>query len=171
MGFLSILGLILFALVGYSAGAVLAGRGKKVAPGILDLLLVVALWVAAILCRPALGKWLSLLVWLTLGGLTSAALTLGRRRRLPDAKKPAAVAAPTSLLKGLWEGWKRFAAELGNFQGRLVLAFFYFLVVTPFGVLVRMFADPMRTRKPAGGTAWISAAPLEDSIEKARRQY
>ena len=45
--------------------------------------------------------------------------------------------------------WKRFKAwwmpiaeVIGNFMNRLVLSAFYFVIVLPFGLGVRLFSDP-----------------------------
>ena len=39
-------------------------------------------------------------------------------------------------LKRLWEGWKKIAHKIGNFQARVLLTVFYAVLVLPFGSLV-----------------------------------
>jgi hypothetical protein len=51
------------------------------------------------------------------------------------------------MLHYLWERWKVAAHKLGNFQARLLLNIFYFLVLTPFALGVKMFSDPLRIRR------------------------
>jgi|RhiMetdeSRZDD1v2_1073273.scaffolds.fasta_scaffold131966_2 hypothetical protein len=45
------------------------------------------------------------------------------------------------------ERWKVAAHTFGNFQARLLLNIFYFLVLTPFALGVKMFSDPLRIRR------------------------
>ena len=57
MEVLSILALLLLTMVGYSSGATIAaGRGRSTAPVLLDLGLLLALWILALLTSPDLGK-------------------------------------------------------------------------------------------------------------------
>ena len=41
-----------------------------------------------------------------------------------------------------WTRWIKVATVIGDFQARVVLSLFYFLIVLPFGLAVRLFADP-----------------------------
>lgn len=73
-----------------------------------------------------------------------------------------------SLLKRLWEAWKRLAHRIGNFQARVLLTVFYAVLVLPFGVLTRLFADPLRIkRKPA---KWLEHPEASADLDWARRQ-
>ena len=172
MGFVSGLALVLLTLVGYSSGAVLAGKGKQVVPGLLDLAVVVVLWAVALTTRAALGKGLAILVWLIGGLIVGAGLTRLRRARYPDQREKARTTAPeTSGLRRWWEGWKVFAAEMGNYQGRTLLAFFYFIVVTPFAIPLRLFGDPLRLRRVSGSSSWVERQPVGQGLEKAREQF
>jgi len=49
-------------------------------------------------------------------------------------------------LKALWEGWKHIAHIIGNFQARVLLTVLYAILVLPFGVIVRLFSDPLRIK-------------------------
>lgn len=172
MDFLSGLALILLTLVGYSIGAVLGAKDRSPAQQLLDLAVVVVLWVSAIFSRSALGKWTAIGVWLVAGGLVSFVLSSARRHKMPSKAKKAAVPGQEgTLLRRLWEGWKGFATEMGNYQGRMLLAFFYFLVVTPFGVLVRLFSDPLRMRSPTDLSFWDSRPEISNKLDEARRQF
>lgn len=169
MEFVSTLALIMLTLVGYAAGGALAARARHPQPLLLDLLLLISLWTAALLLRPTLGRWPSLLVWLLVGlGLS---MVLGRLRPLsapqgtldplPDVDSP---------WRNLWRRWQRFALEMGQFQGRLTMAFLYFLVVSPFGLISRLFTDPLHTRQPAQDSAWQAWSGEQDSLDRAREQ-
>jgi hypothetical protein len=73
-----------------------------------------------------------------------------------------------NLLKRLWEGWKRVAHRIGNFQARVLLTIFYAVLVLPFGILTRLFADPLRTkRRPQ---TWLEHPEASADLDWARRQ-
>lgn len=73
------------------------------------------------------------------------------------------------IAKRLWAAWKILAHRIGNFQARILLTVIYAVAVLPFGVLVRLFSDPLRIRRrPA---EWLDrSAALTDMIG-ARRQW
>ena len=68
-----------------------------------------------------------------------------------------------NLLKRLWNGWKRFGKKVGDFQARVLLTIFYFVILAPFGLGMRA-ADPLGLRK-AGEPAWRK---LERRLEERR---
>ncbi len=71
-------------------------------------------------------------------------------------------------LRQFWEGWKRVAHKIGTFQARVLLTVLYFVLVLPFGVSVRFFADPLRVKRPP--TKWLERSPEEFGLDWARRQ-
>lgn len=171
LDFLSGLGLVLLTLVGYSTGAVVGGRGKAVAPRLLDLGIVVVLLVAALTSRTVLNKWVAIGVWLVVGGLVSLVLSSVRRGKMPAQAEKRVSAREGNLLTRLWEGWQGFAADMGNYQSRTLLAFFYFVVVTPFGLLVRLLGDPLWVKHSASDSFWISRSGVSTELDEARRQF
>ncbi len=42
-----------------------------------------------------------------------------------------------------WAGWKRFRRKVGNIQARVLLNVFYFVVVAPFALVVKLSSDPL----------------------------
>lgn len=58
----------------------------------------------------------------------------------------------------LWEGWKRVGRKLGTFQARVLLTVFYFVILAPFALLLRLTSDPLALRKGSGG-GWRPRAP------------
>jgi len=50
-----------------------------------------------------------------------------------------------------WERWKALAARAATFQARVLLTVFYWVVVTPFALVLRAFSDPLEIRDPNGG--------------------
>lgn len=99
-----------------------------------------------------------------------------------------------SLAKGLWVaaivvpviGWSApafmrlvflgmsYAAwPIGFVVSHLVLALVYYLVMTPIGLVMRLFGyDPMtRQRDPDGGSFWIARTGRDDGPETYFRQF
>lgn len=74
-------------------------------------------------------------------------------------------------LRKLWEGWKEIAEYIGDFQARLLLTIFYFTVAVPFGLLVRLFGDPLNIRKLPEGTAWMARSTGDNKLEDTQRQF
>lgn len=74
------------------------------------------------------------------------------------------------MLSQLWERWKVIAQKIGNFQSRVLLNIFYFLILTPFGLGVKLFSDPLRL-KLQNRTHWIGKETRATSWEHARRQF
>lgn len=52
-----------------------------------------------------------------------------------------------SLLRGAWEGWKRVARKIGDFQARIILVVFYFGILGPFALVLRLTSDPLSLRR------------------------
>jgi hypothetical protein len=50
------------------------------------------------------------------------------------------------LLHHIWASWKVAAHKIGDFQARLLLNIFYFLILSPFALGVKMFSDPLQIR-------------------------
>jgi len=73
------------------------------------------------------------------------------------------------MLKRLWEAWKRIAHKIGNFQARVLLTILYIVLVLPFGLGVRLFADPLQIRKRP--TGWLDQEPAAHDMDWARRQW
>jgi hypothetical protein len=74
-----------------------------------------------------------------------------------------------SILRRLWESWKRVARVIGNFQARVLLTVFYAVLILPFGLAVRLFADPLRVRRPS--ERWVDRESDVIDVVAARRQW
>jgi hypothetical protein len=72
-------------------------------------------------------------------------------------------------LKQLWQGWQKVAKKIGDFQARLILSLFYFLIVLPIGLIARMFSDPLALKKTAAH--WHAKPSSPARLEDARRQF
>ena len=70
-----------------------------------------------------------------------------------------------------WVRWKRLAHVIGNFQARVLLTVFYFVIVPPFALVLRLLKDPLALRGPRmAETFWIERTPERAPSERARRQ-
>ena len=173
MELISGLALVLLTLVGYSSGAVLGARGRMAVPGLLDLLVVVAMWAVALSTRHPLGKWGAIGVWLVIGLGVGALLARVRASRYPSAPLEGPTGeAPPSFPGRLWRGWKRFSRQMGNYQSRALMAFLYFTVVLPFGLVVTLLDDPLTIKQPPSRSNWQPKQMLtKPSLYEAGRQF
>jgi hypothetical protein len=72
------------------------------------------------------------------------------------------------MLKRAWQAWKRIAHTVGTFQARVLLTIFYALFVLPFGVLARLFSDPLRVKHRP--TQWLEHPNETYDSQWAKRQ-
>ena len=73
-------------------------------------------------------------------------------------------------MKKLWQGWKRIAKKIGDFQARVILTVLYFVIIAPFALIVRWGADPLSLK----GTqkAWrLKAEPKDPPMKRAINQF
>lgn len=171
---IGLLVVILLSLVGYSAGAAARSRpGIEPKPRLSDLFIVPALWAGLFAARSVLDLGhLALLPISVLSGfcvgyavrlLTRETTTLRPRRSEPGAR--------VSGIRGVWGRWASFSRRMGSFQSRLLLSFFYFLVVSPFALAIKLFSDPLHVRRRSGPSLWTEKAPLPDTLEDFKRQF
>jgi hypothetical protein len=165
MEFISGVALVLLTLVGYSSGSVLGATGRDPTPRILDLLVVIVLWTAALTTRSTLGKWSAIVIWLVIGLVLGMVLARIRIGRYPKAQ-------PVDTGPGLWNAWKGFARRMGNYQSRVLMAFIYFVVVLPFGLGVTLLGDPLQIKRAKVDSNWqAKETVLKPSIDEARGQF
>jgi hypothetical protein len=80
-----------------------------------------------------------------------------------------------------WKRWTIIGEVYGDFQARLFATIFYFTILVPFAVGVRLTRDPLRldgtkgkrgTEKAKGAIgAWLQRAPVGSTLDDARRQF
>jgi hypothetical protein len=75
------------------------------------------------------------------------------------------------MLGRIWKRWKVIAHKIGNFQSRVLLNVFYFLILAPFALAVRMFSDPLRIRKPSRSHWLAKEGTAATGRDQARRQF
>ena len=75
------------------------------------------------------------------------------------------------MLRKLYQKWMVIANAIGNFNSRVVLSILYALVVLPFGLLVKIFLDPLRIKRSARGKGWSDVEAPTLTVEDGRRQF
>jgi len=91
----------------------------------------------------------------------------------PSPKHPSEEGAikGVRLLKAGWQAWKNLAHRFGDFQGRMFLAFFYFVILSPF-VLVLRWGSHLQGINAGVPQGWkLKGEPKGNQIERARRQF
>ncbi len=173
---LSYIVLILLSLVGYSGGATgRAGKNTDLKPVILDLILVVLIWTAAIYSRITydFNKWLMILVWIGISAAIGIAAVFFRR--LPrdiESKQEDSEEIPLSFFKRLWFRWTGFSKRMGSFQSRILLSFFFFIFISPAALIIKVLGDPLQIKKKKTmDTYWSTRTQSPAELEDYRRQF
>lgn len=154
MGFWELVFSLVLVPAGYSAGTVAVARGKNTETSIGDALIVAILWLLIFGVNAIL--LLEMRILFIFGAATLVGLSFGALRR--KSQSDVAMGETNETQAGVWRqikgNWSQFATRLGNFQGRLLLILFYFVIVLPFGLLVRLFRDPLRKKTGSDTTFW-----------------
>jgi hypothetical protein len=73
-----------------------------------------------------------------------------------------------TILRKFWTSWKRVGGFIGDFFGRLILTLFYFTLVLPFGLMMRIFRDPLSLRRNEP-PSWQARDDDDTTLDSARR--
>ena len=75
------------------------------------------------------------------------------------------------MLRTLWERWKVIARKIGDVQSRVMLVVFYFLILAPFGLAVRMLSDRLQLKQQSF-SRWLPKERKTTALwDSARRQF
>lgn len=74
------------------------------------------------------------------------------------------------MLNRLWSAWQRLGRWMGDLVARVFLTVFYFTLMLPFGLLVRLTQDPLDLRKDAT-LNWIGRETKDQTLSEAERLY
>jgi hypothetical protein len=75
------------------------------------------------------------------------------------------------LFLRFWKRWQSIGKKIGDFQARLLLTLFYFLVLGPFALLLRIASDPLGI-KPKSPRGWqVKPGRPGSAVERARNQF
>ena len=79
----------------------------------------------------------------------------------------------TRALKCIYIAWMALAFTLGFVMSNVILTLFFFLLVTPIGLLSRLFGKDFLARKldRPGASYWISRARETRTAESYERQF
>ena len=73
----------------------------------------------------------------------------------------------SKILTPLNKGWFRFGIFLGNFIAPIVMGIVFFLVVTPTGILMKLFKkDLINLKKNNDKTYWVEKKETTSSMKK-----
>lgn len=172
---LSFIALILLSLVGYAGGAVgRAGRGADLKPRILDLGIVLLIWMCAIYSRIHfnINKWMLIVVWIVVSALAGmVAISIARVPKTNESIEDDSEKVASGLFRNLWYCWKGFSQRMGSFQSRVILSLFFFVIVSPFALAVKVFSDPLRIKHSRGDSYWLEKRTFPSELEEFRRQF
>lgn len=65
-----------------------------------------------------------------------------------------------------WQRWQIISELVGDLHARAITLIFYFTILVPFGIGVRVFGDVLDTKT----TGWHDREPVSSSVDDARRQ-
>jgi len=167
MNFLNKVFAVVFIIFTYSCGRVIFRHKEKILPGLVDLIIPTIFW------GLALFVWSDISPFLLGGGGFIIGFLLSFI--LPKDSFPSEQEFETikngSVLRKLWETWKNFAFRLGNFQARIILGYFYFTILVPFGVFQRFRFDPLNISLHNKQSLWFDYKKEPGNIHTAGRQY
>jgi len=75
------------------------------------------------------------------------------------------------MRKRLWERWRLIAKAIGDFQARLILSVFYFIIVGPFALILRWVGDPLSLKKGAEQAWRVKVEPKDPPLKRAMNQF
>lgn len=75
------------------------------------------------------------------------------------------------FLNRVWEGWKRIAVVIGNFQAMIILTLLYIVLVVPVGCVIILISDPLRLRRRPTSTYWVSRESELETLADANKQF
>jgi hypothetical protein len=90
--------------------------------------------------------------------------------RAADSPEASVTIRRTGVLRKAWERWRKIAHSIGTVQTRLLLIAFYFVVVCPLGLAMRLSGDRLHL-KLTSQSHWSPHPYEKASVETARRQF
>lgn len=75
------------------------------------------------------------------------------------------------VLSKIWKAWKAFGEFIGNIVGRVFLMVFYLTIALPFGLVMRLFNDPLDIKERTKRPVWVERKSPEPTIDVAYKQF
>jgi len=72
------------------------------------------------------------------------------------------------MLKKLWNFWLKLAHYIGEFNSKLILSLFYFLLLAPIATIYKIKCDILQIKKK-GRNLWHQYTKI-DNIDSLKRQ-
>jgi hypothetical protein len=69
--------------------------------------------------------------------------------------------------------WRRFnilQSIVADVVGRIIATLFYFIIILPFGVIMRLVSDPLHIKSANMKPAWLERHPVSSDLDSARQQ-
>jgi len=79
-------------------------------------------------------------------------------------------ASPAGFLRFAWHRWKKIARAVGVVQTRILMVIFFFALVLPLGLILRMRGDPLHLKAPENSN-WTPHRDQDATLDTARRQF
>ncbi len=80
------------------------------------------------------------------------------------------LAAP-ALLRPLNLAWFRFSLLLNKIVNPVILGLMFLAAIVPFGLVMRLFRDPLRRKRTKGSTYWIEVKPKTSETRSMTNQF
>jgi len=86
---------------------------------------------------------------------------------------PLKVGYMSGFFKKIWSGIKAFSRKVAYVQSLIILTLFYFLVIGPFSIAIRILGKDLLNKKwkDKKTSYWIKKEKAEINLENARRQF
>ena len=65
----------------------------------------------------------------------------------------------------------KFSLVFGTFMSRVILSVFYFTLLLPYGVAVRLFSDPLHMKTMPEKTGWNPYPEIKETLDVWNDQY
>ncbi|MCS6834698.1 MAG: hypothetical protein NZ750_01605 [Anaerolineae bacterium] len=72
------------------------------------------------------------------------------------------------ILNLAWHRFTIITSIISDTNARVVVVLFYFTIFVPFGLISRLFSDPLRIKNPQN--VWLKREPIPIDLDSARQQ-
>jgi len=71
----------------------------------------------------------------------------------------------------LWNRWKKISAKILDKEAGLILSILYFVLVAPFALILKTFADPLNLKSKSNSFWFEKETDNVSGLEALKRQY
>ena len=154
MNFGELVLIAIFIPLGYSLGIAFVTTGKKPKPEIFDPIFVIIFWVAIYYINSKQLLIYPILRIFVFSGILGAFRGLFGRKHFASSEDSPVERTSPSTWHRVKHIWIDFADRSGNFQGRLILAIFYFVVTPPFVFILNVFHNSKKGKAAHNSSYW-----------------